>query len=104
MDLSSELYEQAKGFCEGLEEEKMSFLLVTCARKNPDAPADHERLPGAGRLVPGSAAVEESENLRLVDLGSQLETEIGGLEKLYGMQNSMLRVLLSRLVSRVTRI
>lgn len=37
MNLNSELYAQGKGFCEDLDEEKLSYLLIVCARRDPAA-------------------------------------------------------------------
>lgn len=37
MNLNSDLYAQGKGFCEDLDEEKLSYLLVVCARRDPAA-------------------------------------------------------------------
>ncbi|KAK8078112.1 hypothetical protein PG996_004282 [Apiospora saccharicola] len=119
MNLSSDLYAQGKGFCEDLDEEKLSFLLVTCAKRDPEAFRQimgifRARGGGGGgsssavALLTGEAKtyilslLENSGTLEatrtwLVDLESQLETEIGDLEKQYGTQNSMLRVLVSTL-------
>ncbi|KAK8134625.1 hypothetical protein PG984_006637 [Apiospora sp. TS-2023a] len=114
MNLSSELYAQGKGFCEDLDEEKLSFLLVTCARRDseafrqimgifrarggssPDVPLTREAKTYILSLLEGSGTMEATRTW-LVDLEVQLETEIGDLEKQYGTQNSMLRVLVSTL-------
>ncbi|KAK8068694.1 geranylgeranyl pyrophosphate synthase protein [Apiospora phragmitis] len=37
MNLNSDLYAQGKGFCEDLDEEKLSFPLITCAKNDPEA-------------------------------------------------------------------
>ncbi|KAK8086393.1 hypothetical protein PG994_001367 [Apiospora phragmitis] len=114
MNLNSELYAQGKGFCEDLDEEKLSFLLVTCANKDPDAFRQIMGIFRARGAVGSSASapsltreaksyilslldesgVMEATRAWLVDLESQVETEISGLEDRYGTQNSMLRALL----------
>ncbi|KAK8129662.1 hypothetical protein PG999_002042 [Apiospora kogelbergensis] len=113
MNISSELYAQGKGFCEDLDEEKLSFLLITCAKNDPGAfqqimgifrarsvssstPLAREAKTYILSLLEGSGTMEAT-RLWLVDLETQLEMEINDLEKLHGTQNSMLRVLLSML-------
>ncbi|KAK7993058.1 hypothetical protein PG988_001852 [Apiospora saccharicola] len=115
MNLNSELYAQGKGFCEDLDEEKLSYLLVVCARRDPAAfrqimgifrarcsacssmsPLARESKMYILSLLEEAGAMKETKAW-LLDLEAQLEAEVAALEKLRGKNNAQFRILLSKL-------
>ncbi|KAK7932727.1 hypothetical protein PG985_003439 [Apiospora marii] len=115
MNLNSEHYAQGKGFCEDLDEEKLSYLLIVCARRDPAAfrkimgifRARSSAGPSVSSLARESktyilSLLEESGTMKetrtwLLELESQLEAEVVALEKLHGKNNPHFRTLLSKL-------
>ncbi|KAK8131821.1 hypothetical protein PG984_008259 [Apiospora sp. TS-2023a] len=115
MNLNSELYAQGKGFCEDLDEEKLSYLLIVCARRDPAAfrqimgifrarcsacssmsPLARESKMYILSLLEEAGAMKETKAW-LLDLEAQLEAEVAALEKLHGKNNAQFRILLSKL-------
>ncbi|KAK7942382.1 geranylgeranyl pyrophosphate synthase [Apiospora aurea] len=121
MNLNSELYAQGKGFCEDLDEEKLSYLLIVCAKSDPDA---YQQIMGIFRArssSPTGAAtplaresktyilslLELSGTMKatkawLLHLESEIVAEIGALEKAHGKKNAQFRMLVSKLSVKST--
>ncbi|KAK8084202.1 hypothetical protein PG997_005473 [Apiospora hydei] len=121
MNLNSELYAQGKGFCEDLDEEKLSYLLIVCAKSDPDA---YQQIMGIFRarsssptgaatplaresktyilsLLESSGAMKATKAW-LLHLEAEIVAEIGALEKVYGKKNAQFRMLISKLSVKST--
>ncbi|KAH9223722.1 isoprenoid synthase domain-containing protein [Leptodontidium sp. 2 PMI_412] len=114
MNIDSVEYSDQKGFCEDLDEGKLSYPLVHCLQDNPvlrsrilgifrQRPTTIDQVPTALPLqtkiyilneIKASGAMERTLNT-LKKLEEELIAEIGALEARVGMENPMLRLLLS---------
>ncbi|KAG4430926.1 hypothetical protein IFR05_013584 [Cadophora sp. M221] len=114
MNIDSVEYSDQKGFCEDLDEGKLSYPLVHCLQDNPvlrsrilgifrQKPTSTDQTPTALPLqtkiyilnqIRASGAMEKTLST-LKKLEEELIAEIGALEARVGMENPMLRLLLS---------
>ena len=110
-NLHSALYTQQKGFCEDLNEGKISYLVVHCCAQNPSY-RDHvlgmfrSNAKNGGMSAEGKRYVlcclEEAGSLQatrelLIELEGGIEKEIDRLEQRFGEENPVLRLLVTSL-------
>ena len=110
-NLQSALYAQQKGFCEDLDEGKISYLVVHCCAQSPSC-RDHvlgmfrSKAANCGMSVEGKqyvlSCLEEAGSFQatrglLIELEGGIEREIDRLEKRLGEENPLLRLLVASL-------
>lgn len=111
MNLASALYAQQKGFCEDLDEGKLSYLVVHCCAQSPLF-RDHVMGMFRSSAANGSmsmegkqyvlSCMEEAGSMRatrvlLAELERAIQQEIGKLEDRLGEENPVLRLLVASL-------
>lgn len=114
LNLTSAEYASKKGFCEDLDEQKLSYVLAHAYRRSPESRVQIEgvfkamRLPGQPPEVRAQAKMFilsliekagslEATRLLLVRWQDELSAEVRRLEAIFGIRNSMLHLLVETL-------
>lgn len=114
VNLTSRDYSEQKGFCEDLDEGKISYCLVMCAQKDKgradqimgifrqQASLGHPKALQRQikehilRLLEETGAMEATRG-KLTELGKMVDAEIEGLEGIGGVENPLLKLLVEML-------
>jgi geranylgeranyl pyrophosphate synthase len=111
-NLRDETYAKQKGFCEDLDEGKISFPVIACCEADPSARASMLKLLGAKKQGKRVSEAQKMQMLRLIlDSGAlhrtweviqclieEIRTALGVVEERLGARNSALRLIILLLV------
>jgi geranylgeranyl pyrophosphate synthase len=107
-NLRDETYAQQKGFCEDLDEGKLSFPVIACCEADPSARASMLKLLGTKKRGKRVSKAQKMQMLRLIlDSGAlyrtwevmqclieEIRVALGAVEEKVGVRNSALRLIL----------